>query len=101
MDMDENLLADLLSQMDIDTIESKEKSKETGRRVQPCPGRLGVTRADGSCPQGNVAVESATVPGRKCCKWGCGRLKAPKGGKCERGYRKVTASSGAECCKRV
>jgi hypothetical protein len=97
MDMDVDLLADEMAAM---KVQEKQKQK-SGKRKQPCPGRLGGVRADGSCPPGNVAVDSPTVPGERCCKWGCGRFKAPNAsGKCPPGYKRHTTSSGAQCCKK-
>jgi hypothetical protein len=65
-----------------------------------CPGRLGGVRADGSCPPGNVSVASPKVAGVRCCKWACGKYKAPRDGRCSPGHRSHT-HNGAECCKKA
>ena len=100
MDMDVDLLAEEMAAMAVQEKQKSPKAK-AGKRKQPCPGRLGGVRADGSCPPGNVAVDSPTVAGKTCCKWACGRFKAPgAGGKCQKGYKSHTTASGAECCKK-
>lgn len=65
-----------------------------------CPGRLGGVRADGSCPPGNVSVASPKVAGVRCCKWACGKYKAPRDGRCSPGLRRHV-HNGAECCKKA
>ena len=99
MDMDVDLLADEMAAMMTSARSPPKSPAKKGKRKQPCPGRLGAVRADGSCPPGNVAVDSPTVAGQKCCKWGCGRFKAFNG-KCQRGYKRHVTASGAECCKK-